>query len=220
MHDDRPTFFVLNARLGWRGSALPDAGAIWARDDGMFGLRLPIAEGDGDAPLALTAADGSLGGLLMPRGMALDAELRLSLVIASAGAWRIRRYDPSRGSFEAIPDFAASIAPDATPLSLAALGMRLYLADPNGMRLPPAGEFRCTATTRQPTTRRSWSSCAAAAGPGAASRSTAPGAAICSIPVTGPAPASPSSICLTVAGRAGGRSISTLPRRGRRTPIR
>lgn len=84
------TFWRLGGLSGWQKRT---ASADLAVSDRQ-GLRLAAAEG---GPLSLQSADGSFGGLTLPRGMALDRGLTLYL-LGSDGA-TIKRYDGETRTF-------------------------------------------------------------------------------------------------------------------------
>src|ERR1044071_7796708 len=84
-----PTFYLLNGAVGWRmrdenGQAVGQVNEI----------RLA---GDPNGPLVLNSPDGSLGGLVLPRGVAFDRHGILYL-LGRQTPW-IKRFDPDAGSF-------------------------------------------------------------------------------------------------------------------------
>lgn len=102
----RPSFYLLDATTGWRTSDFlahgvsHDPAFVPAAFAGRQGLRLqPLAAG----PLGFGAADESLGGLLLPRGMAFDGQRRLCLVRSDGRHWQIRRFDPEADAFADVP---------------------------------------------------------------------------------------------------------------------
>jgi phage tail-like protein len=120
-----------------RGDA---ASAVIAnRHDGLSLAALPAG------PLGLDSADGSLGRLGLPRGMAVDGTTVLRL---SADGGRVLRYDAVRQRFAALPEVGveglAADAPDSTWLeprrfrraaNIAADQGLLYVADPDAHRV-------------------------------------------------------------------------------------
>lgn len=149
-----PTAFVLNARLGWRtlpppvaangaadasGSAdAPDR----ASDSGAFGIRLQAGTGAG--PLSLLSADGSLGGLLLPRGFAFDARHRLCLLVAGPARWCVRRFDPAERRFRDLPRLGKALAAgEDAPRALAVAGSTLCIVEPESRTILRYDLERC-----------------------------------------------------------------------------
>lgn len=91
MRPSGPTFWLLNGATGWR--RLHGEGV--AESDGA-GIRLAA---DPNGPLSLNSVDGSLGGLVLPRGMAYDDRGILHLTDGS----RIKRFNPVKQVFEPLP---------------------------------------------------------------------------------------------------------------------
>lgn len=87
-------FLFLNARAGWRAGQLQQ---VELADDGAA-LRLSHAPGSA-RPLA--DKTGSLGGLVLPIGLAVDGEGRI--YILDGGATVIKRYDPCAEEFFTLP---------------------------------------------------------------------------------------------------------------------
>lgn len=98
MVDGESTFWRLDSRLGWKTADSPGI-AIGSRD----GLRLDSACANDlpSGPLSLGWPDGSLGGTLLPRGMAQAQDGQLYLI--SREEQVIKRYDPERRGFIALP---------------------------------------------------------------------------------------------------------------------
>ncbi|MBI3785371.1 MAG: hypothetical protein HY270_18420 [Deltaproteobacteria bacterium] len=121
-----PTFYRLSQAADWR------TGRVSMVSTGDA-LRL-VARRDG--PLALSAADGSLGGLVLPSGFAIDAKGQLVLLDARQ-APLIKRYDTSKRRFVPLllfaPDSASSLL--ARPTSIAIAADNLYVADPSAHRV-------------------------------------------------------------------------------------
>ncbi len=149
MRTDSSTSFLLDAVTGWR-TAHGDGVVA----DSRIGLHLGS---DPNGPLSLSSADGSLGGLVLPVGMAFDATGILHLLRPEESS-RVCRFDPIGRRFVAMDEeWRASghnpvLASDATlelpkagavvdtgppidpsvfslPASLAIVGHHLYLAD-------------------------------------------------------------------------------------------
>ena len=93
MRAQEPTFWPLGGSPGW-----PTAAAQRVSAGAPTGLRL-VAHPSG--PLALSAPDGSLGRLTLPRGMAFDGENTLYL-LGLREPW-IKRFDPSVRKFTVLP---------------------------------------------------------------------------------------------------------------------
>ncbi len=149
MRVDSPTSFLLDAASGWR-TAHGDRVVA----DSRLGLHLGSAP---NGPLALNSVDGSLGGLVLPIGMALDSTGILYLLVDDASS-RIRRYAPIERRFVAmgedwrvpvtqpaqvleakleVPEVGAVLDPTgpfdpsifSLPANIAIVGQHLYLAD-------------------------------------------------------------------------------------------
>jgi phage tail-like protein len=122
-----PTFVPLDGRLGWRtgSSAQISVGAV---------LQLAAAP---DGPLGLAWRDGSLGGLTLPRGMALDAAGTLYL-LAPRRLWTISAFNRATGQFAPLPGMGgAGTAPRRfrRPQGIAIGERRLYIADMGNRRV-------------------------------------------------------------------------------------
>jgi hypothetical protein len=88
----------LGGLTGWQKRTERTASADVAVSD-AHGLRLAAAPG---GMLSLLSSDGSLGGLMLPRGMALDQSLVLYL-LGHGGAW-VKRWDAERRAFVEVPE--------------------------------------------------------------------------------------------------------------------
>jgi phage tail-like protein len=104
MTEQEPTFWRLDDRLGWKTAASPGI-AVGRRD----GLRLDAVHTSG--PLAFDWLDDSLGGTILPRGMAQAEDGRLYLV--SPGEGLVKQYEPEQRGFAGLP----SIGPRQDPLT-------------------------------------------------------------------------------------------------------
>lgn len=93
MRANTPTSFLLDEATGWQTSHGDRVVA-----DSRIGLHLGA---DASGPLALSSPDGSLGGLVLPVGMALDSDGLLYLFAERDGS-RVRRFDPIVRRFEAL----------------------------------------------------------------------------------------------------------------------
>lgn len=124
------TFWLIGGRSGWsKRTAASDGTAVSDRE----GIRLASAPG---GPLSLASADGSLGGLLNPRGMALDRENTLYLLSTEDSS--IKRFEPDSRSFRKLPDVGgAGTAPRQfqEPSNIAIAGNSLYVADTGNRRV-------------------------------------------------------------------------------------
>lgn len=123
MRPKGPTFWLLDGRTGWR-TAHAEGVSVGV----VSGIRLAA---DPAGPLALTSADGSLGGLTLPRGMALDDQGTLHLLGLNA-PWWVKRFDPAPRRFVSLPEVGGS-GRDArqfqAPANIAIAGRNLYVAD-------------------------------------------------------------------------------------------
>ena len=98
------------------------------------GLRLAA---DPAGPLGLTSADGSLGGIVLPPGMAFDAEGTLYLLGQTRPG--VRRFDAERRAFVPLPAVGAEQGADvrqfSSPSSIAIAGHSLYVTDLGNRRV-------------------------------------------------------------------------------------
>jgi phage tail-like protein len=140
MRTQRPTSWLLDGRLGWRTAVGRDV---------AVGASIRLA-GDPQGPLALASADGSLGGVVLPRGMALDDRGRLYLLSLSrprpqswfnrrqTDVW-IKRLDPQTRKFTILPTVGDRVGSDARqlrrPANIAIAGRNLYVADYGNRRV-------------------------------------------------------------------------------------
>ena len=95
MRPTGPTFWRLGGLTGWQQRT---AFADLAVSD-AHGLRLAAAP---NGMLSLRSIDGSLGGLMLPRGMALDRS-RLLYLLGPGGKW-VKRWDAETRSFVELPE--------------------------------------------------------------------------------------------------------------------
>jgi phage tail-like protein len=123
-----PTFLPLNGHLGWRTDSSRDVSV------GRDALRLAA---DQRGPLGLAWRDGSLGGLTLPRGFALDRDGNLYL-LAPRRPWMISRFEPSMQAFTPLPGVGGA-GQDARlfrwPTNIAVAGRNLYVADTGNRRV-------------------------------------------------------------------------------------
>lgn len=123
------TYWRLGGLSGWQKRT---ASADIAVSDAK-GLRLLAAPG---GPLALNSPDGSLGGLALPRGIALDSSLLLYL-LGPNGVW-VKRWDLEVRAFVTIPEVGG---PGSEPRrfakaqSIAIARGRLFVADTGNRRV-------------------------------------------------------------------------------------
>lgn len=137
---------LLNAALGWRAAQiranLPLRTPSLAAGDA---LRLTA---DPQGALALNSTDGSLGRLTLPRGMALDSDLIVYLLVSrpedGGHVTAIRRFNPDSQRFEDLPEVGGWSRDDESPLdarrfrpdsATTILGKSLYVADPTSGRV-------------------------------------------------------------------------------------
>ena len=129
MRPQGQTFFLLDGRTGWRTAT---AAGVSVGD--RAGLRLAA---DPAGPLALTSADGSLGGIVLPLGMALDAEGTLYLLGQTKPG--IRRFDAARREFVPLPSIGEEVGGEVrqfrNPSSIAVAGHNLYVTDDGNRRV-------------------------------------------------------------------------------------
>lgn len=129
MRPQGQTFFLLDGRTGWRTAT---AEGVSVSD--LAGLRLAA---DPAGPLALTSADGSLGGIILPMGMAFDMEGTLYLLGQARPG--IRRFDAERREFRRLPSVGEEVGSDVRqfrdPSNIAIAGHNLYVADSGNKRV-------------------------------------------------------------------------------------
>ncbi|MCG8353890.1 MAG: phage tail protein [Chloroflexales bacterium] len=128
MRPSEPTSWLLNGHIGWR-TATADRVSVGAD----AGIRLAA---DPAGPLALASADGSLGGLTLPRGMALD-DSGILYLLGLDEPW-IKRFDPATHSFVLLPTIGAQgqeIRQFRQPRNIAIAGRNLYVADTGNRRV-------------------------------------------------------------------------------------
>ncbi len=110
-------FWLLGLRAGWHA-----AQTSGVRTDDS--LRLQTLPG---TPKPLTDADGTLGGLVLPAGIAVDDEDRVYVVDAGTGL--IKRFDPCTAQFETLP-------------CVGGLGDQpRQISDPHGLAISCAGDL-------------------------------------------------------------------------------
>jgi phage tail-like protein len=99
----------------------------------VSGIRLAA---DPTGPLALTAQDGSLGGLILPRGMAIDEKGTLYL-LGLDDPW-IKRFDPPTRRFVQLPTVGGhgrEARQFCEPVNIAIADRNLYAADRGNRRV-------------------------------------------------------------------------------------
>ena len=128
MLPEGPTFWLLGGALSWRTG---DKQSV--AEDAEAGIRLAA---NPDGPSSLNASDGSLGGLVLPVGMALDRSK--TLYILDTREHRIKRFDPSSQKFVSLP----GVGPRGEearhllePTNIAIAGNDLYIADGGNRRI-------------------------------------------------------------------------------------
>lgn len=123
------TFWLLDGRNGWRSDP--------SRSDDVSQSGAGLAlEADPDGRLALESVDGSLGGLTMPRGMALD-ETNL-LYLLESDEPRIRRLDVAIRRFVRLPDVGGrgtEARQFRDPTNIAIAGSDLFVVDRGNSRV-------------------------------------------------------------------------------------
>lgn len=122
----QPTFFLLDERTGRRtGKA---EGVAVDRGAGL------ILTTDPEGALALDSADGSLGGLRLPRGMAIDDSGLVYLLVGD----RIKRFDPQTGRFARLEKVGGPGSEPRLfdrPRDVTVAGDNLYVADAGNGRI-------------------------------------------------------------------------------------
>ena len=110
-------FWLLGLRAGWHAATIS---GVRSADT----LRLQTLPG---TPKPLTDADGTLGGLVLPAGIAVDDEDRVYIVDAGTGL--IKRFDPCTAQFETLPCVGG--VGDAPR----------QISDPHGLAISRAGDL-------------------------------------------------------------------------------
>ncbi len=129
---------MLDGRTGWRTG---ENVSVSVSDSD--GLRLDARAG---GSLSLTSEDGSLGGIVLPLGMASDEAGALYLLGQKRAG--VRRFDPERGEFVPLAAVGAEFggevrqfyeqfrdASNPLPSSIAVAGFNLYVADRGNRRV-------------------------------------------------------------------------------------
>jgi phage tail-like protein len=146
MRAKEPTFWLLHGRNGWHPSGdrrdTPTLHGIGVGE--RSGIRLAA---DKAGALGLRSADGSLGGLVLPRGMALADDGVLYLLAPeeapNAGAtehrpFQIKRFDPIERDFTALPYVGGAGSEPRqfrAPRNIAIAGRNMYVADSGNRRV-------------------------------------------------------------------------------------
>jgi phage tail-like protein len=121
MRPTGPTFWLLDGRTGWR--TLAAAGV----SEGRTGLRLGIDPG---GPLGFGTADDGLGGLVLPRRIAVDESGTVFLL--ALPQLRVKRFDPLTRRFQDLPGVGGAgpgARQFARPQAIAVAGGLLYVVD-------------------------------------------------------------------------------------------
>src|SRR5262245_57927735 len=95
-------FLLLNSQLGWRTATV----------DNISGAQGPALQlqPHPQGPLSLGWAGGSLGGLVLPRGLALDRHGNILLLVPDERV--IKLFDPASATFQPLPGIGAASLPD------------------------------------------------------------------------------------------------------------
>lgn len=128
MNTQDATFLLLHGRQNWR-TATSTAISV-----GQDALRL-VADPHG--PLGLTWRDGSLGGLRLPRGLAIDQQQRVYL-LAEQAPWTISRFVSASQGFVALPGLGGAgqaVRQFQQPRTITIAGQYLYVADTDNRRV-------------------------------------------------------------------------------------
>jgi phage tail-like protein len=126
MRADGPKLFLLDEATDWRTAQ---------RDGVGVGEAIRLAA-DPEGPLGLASSDGSLGGLLLPRGMAFDADGVLYLLGLDV-PW-LKRFDPALGRFVLLPEIGGAGSDPRRfqgPTNIAIAAGNLYAADRGNRRV-------------------------------------------------------------------------------------
>jgi phage tail-like protein len=128
MRPEQPTFWLLNGATGWRTG---DTQAVAVGEDAGIRLAANVS-----GPLALDSVDGSLGGLVLPIGMAFDAEQRLYLLDLDEAV--IKRFDAELQGFDVLSTVGGE-GDDARnfhlPTNIAIAADDLYVTDRGNARV-------------------------------------------------------------------------------------
>ena len=127
MPSKAPSFWLLDERTDWLGGG--------ESSDVSVGESIGLAA-DPDGPLAFSAADGSLGGLTLPRHMAIDDEGIVYLLVPDEA--QIKRFEPREGRFEALPAVGGdgrNARQFKRPTAIAITGRDLYVVDAGNRRI-------------------------------------------------------------------------------------
>lgn len=129
MRPKGPKSFLLDGRTGWRTAS---SEGVSVSEGG--GLRL---DADAGGPLALTGEDGSLGGLVLPAGMAFDGEGTLYILGRERAG--VRRFDAERREFVALAAVGEEEGADVRQFrdasAIAVAAHSLYVADRGNRRV-------------------------------------------------------------------------------------
>jgi phage tail-like protein len=131
MRPQGPTFWLLNGHTGWgRYTAHRDAGVSVGDTSGIRLAANPTG------PLSLTSDVGDLGGLSLPRRLALDDEGTL-YILGEDEPW-IKRFDPATREFMLLPAVGGSGSEAREfrdPANIACAGRNLYVVDWGNRRI-------------------------------------------------------------------------------------
>lgn len=122
-----PTFLLLNSQLGWPTSTSESVSV------GVT-LRLKATPG---GPQSLTSPAGSLGGLTLPRGLAVPGAGEIYLLCPRPQPM-IKRFDSATGLFAPLPGVGGAGEEERQlrqPLNIAIGGRDLYVADTGNRRV-------------------------------------------------------------------------------------
>jgi phage tail-like protein len=129
MRPSGATFWRIGGLTGWTNRTASSDLAV----SDKHGLRLEAAP---DGPLSLLSADDSVGGLVLPRGMAFDAENTLYLLDLQGA--RIKRFNPETRGFAELPEVGGvgqEARRFAQPSNIAIADRLLYVADTGNRRV-------------------------------------------------------------------------------------
>ena len=127
MRPDGPTFLLINGLSGWCTAYTDDTSVS------LSGIRLAD---DPNGPLVLTSVDKSLGGLVLPQGMAIDEQNLVYLLLYDEA--KIKRFNPDSHNFEKLPEIGGvgdEVRQLRDPVAIATAGGSLYIADRGNRRI-------------------------------------------------------------------------------------
>ena len=126
MRPDGPKFWLLGGTPGWRTAAV-DGASVSSADLEIAGIP--------GGPLSLQSSDGSLGGLALPRGVAIDGDNTLYLLCSDLS---VKHFDASRRAFRKLAlvgGEGSGARQFSKPGNIAIADRRLFVADTGNLRV-------------------------------------------------------------------------------------